>query len=73
MLSAGLESKFITTTMEQELRSSFCTAIRATPGIWTYQIRILAHAYRRIVVAARGHGRSSKPLTGYSISGEGSG
>lgn len=35
--------------------------------IWTYQIPILAHAYRCIVIEARGHGRSSKPLTGYSI------
>ena len=35
--------------------------------IWTYQVPLLAHRYRCIVIEARGHGRSSKPLSGYSI------
>jgi pimeloyl-ACP methyl ester carboxylesterase len=35
--------------------------------IWTYQVPLLAHRYRCIVIEARGHGRSSKPLSGYAI------
>ena len=35
--------------------------------IWSYQVPLLAHNYRCIVIEARGHGRSSKPLSGYSI------
>ena len=35
--------------------------------IWSYQVPLLAHKYRCIVIEARGHGRSSKPLSGYSI------
>ena len=35
--------------------------------IWAYQVPLLAHRYRCIVIEARGHGRSSKPLSGYSI------
>ncbi len=34
---------------------------------WTYQIPLLVHTPRCIAIEDRGHGRSSKPLSGYSI------
>ena len=45
----------------------FLHGFSANAWLWAYQAPVLAHKYRCIVIEARGHGMSSKPLTGYSI------
>ncbi len=35
--------------------------------LWVYQVPIFARKYRCVVIEARGHGRSDRPLKGYSI------
>ncbi len=35
--------------------------------LWVYQVPIFARQYRCVVIEARGHGRSDRPLQGYSI------
>ena len=45
----------------------FLHGFSANAWLWAYQAPILAHKYHCVVIEARGHGLSSKPLTGYSI------
>ena len=45
----------------------FLHGFSANAWLWAYQAPILAHQYHCVVIEARGHGLSSKPLTGYSI------
>ena len=45
----------------------FLHGFSANAWLWAYQAPVLAHKYHCIVIEARGHGLSSKPLTGYSI------
>ncbi len=45
----------------------FLHGFSANAWLWAYQAPVLAHTYRCIVIEARGHGLSSKPLKGYSI------
>ena len=45
----------------------FLHGFSSNSWIWAYQAPVLAHKYQCIVIEARGHGLSSKPLKGYSI------
>lgn len=45
----------------------FLHGFSANAWLWAYQAPVLAHKYHCIVIEARGHGISSKPLRGYSI------
>ena len=45
----------------------FLHGFSANAWLWVYQAPVLAHKYQCIVIEARGHGLSSKPLKGYSI------
>ena len=45
----------------------FLHGFSANAWLWAFQAPVLAHQYHCIVIEARGHGLSSKPLSGYSI------
>lgn len=45
----------------------FLHGFSANAWLWAFQAPVLAHRYHCIVIEARGHGLSSKPLSGYSI------
>ena len=45
----------------------FLHGFSANAWLWAFQAPVLAYRYHCIVIEARGHGLSSKPLSGYSI------
>ena len=45
----------------------FLHGFSANAWIWVYQAPIFAHKNRCIIIEARGHGLSDKPLKGYSV------
>ena len=45
----------------------FLHGFSSNAWLWAYQASVLARKFQCVVIEARGHGLSSKPLTGYSI------